>query len=74
MIPGPARFDLPEGLVYLDGNSLGALPHGVADRMSEVVRTEWLDVQRCSRHHDRRMMKGNSPRLAFDSSTRPGTS
>lgn len=41
MIPGPERFDLAEGLVYLDGNSLGALPHGVADRLAEVVRTEW---------------------------------
>ncbi len=36
-----ARFDLPEGLVYLDGNSLGALPVGVADRLSDVVRREW---------------------------------
>lgn len=35
------RFDLPEGLVYLDGNSLGALPAGVADRLVDVVRREW---------------------------------
>ncbi len=34
-------FDLPEDLVYLDGNSLGALPHGVADRLQDVVRREW---------------------------------
>ncbi len=34
-------FDLPEGLVYLDGNSLGALPRGVADRVAEVCREEW---------------------------------
>ncbi len=34
-------FQLPEGLVYLDGNSLGALPSGVAERLAEVVRTEW---------------------------------
>jgi len=36
-----ARFDLPEGLVYLDGNSLGALPKGVAARIDAVVREEW---------------------------------
>jgi kynureninase len=35
------RFDLPEGLVYLDGNSLGALPRGVAERLQDVVRREW---------------------------------
>lgn len=32
---------LPDGVVYLDGNSLGPLPHGVADRVAEVVRGEW---------------------------------
>ena len=36
-----ARFDLPDGLVYLDGNSLGPLPHGVAARMDEVLKREW---------------------------------
>jgi kynureninase len=35
------RFSLPEGVVYLDGNSLGALPRGVADRLADVVRREW---------------------------------
>ena len=36
-----ARFDLPDGVVYLDGNSLGPLPRGVAARMDRVVRREW---------------------------------
>ena len=35
--------DSPRGAaaVYLDGNSLGALPVGVAERVEDVVRREW---------------------------------
>ena len=36
-----ARFDLPEGLTYLDGNSLGPLPRGVAGRVARAIRGEW---------------------------------
>ncbi|WP_424891533.1 kynureninase [Streptomyces sp. XH2] len=36
-----AEFDLDDGVVYLDGNSLGALPRGVAGRLCEVVGHEW---------------------------------
>jgi kynureninase len=35
------RFDLPDAMVYLDGNSLGALPRGVAERVARVVEQEW---------------------------------
>lgn len=35
------RFDLPEGVIYLDGNSLGPLPRGVAERVARAVRGEW---------------------------------
>ncbi len=35
------RFELPPGIIYLDGNSLGALPKGVAERLDEAVREEW---------------------------------
>ncbi|MBB5873969.1 kynureninase [Allocatelliglobosispora scoriae] len=35
------RFDLDPDVVYLDGNSLGALPRGVAERVAEVITKEW---------------------------------
>lgn len=35
------RFDLPEGVIYLDGNSLGVLPSATMARMETVVRREW---------------------------------
>ncbi|MCS7058258.1 MAG: kynureninase [Meiothermus sp.] len=34
-------FVIPEGLIYLDGNSLGPLPKRVAERMREVVEGQW---------------------------------
>ena len=36
-----AAFDLPEGVIYLAGNSLGAPPRTAAPRLAEVVREEW---------------------------------
>ena len=35
------RFVLPEGVIYLDGNSLGALPKATPARIAEVVAKEW---------------------------------
>jgi kynureninase len=37
------RFDLPEGVIYLDGNSLGALPKETPARLEKVLRGEWGD-------------------------------
>lgn len=34
-------FLIPEGVIYLDGNSLGCLPKAVPARMAEVVSAEW---------------------------------
>jgi kynureninase len=35
------EFSLPEGIIYLDGNSLGALPRQTAARLGQVVAQEW---------------------------------
>ncbi|MDZ7892763.1 MAG: kynureninase [Rhodoferax sp.] len=34
-------FDIPEGVIYLDGNSLGVMPKTAAARAAEVVTQEW---------------------------------
>ena len=34
-------FDLPSGLIYLDGNSLGPPPLGAHERLERVSRREW---------------------------------
>ncbi|MBO6767036.1 MAG: kynureninase [Erythrobacter sp.] len=35
------RFEVPEGVIYLDGNSLGCLPKATPARLEQVVREEW---------------------------------
>ena len=34
-------FDLPEAVIYLDGNSLGATPRTAAARLASIVGEEW---------------------------------
>lgn len=41
LAPYRARFTLPEGVIYLDGNSLGALPKATPDVLRRVVEQEW---------------------------------
>ncbi len=38
-----ARFRMPPGIVYLDGNSLGPLPKATVARINDVLRVEWGD-------------------------------
>jgi kynureninase len=35
------RFALPPGVIYLDGNSLGAMPRAVPARMQRAIEQEW---------------------------------
>ncbi|MFC9926991.1 kynureninase [Streptomyces sp. NPDC127190] len=44
LAPLRSRFHLDEG-VYLDGNSLGALPAHVPDRVADVVRRQWGELR-----------------------------
>ena len=41
LAPLRERFALPTGIIYLDGNSLGARPHTALARAREVVEREW---------------------------------
>ncbi len=34
-------FHLPDGLIYLDGNSLGPLPRRTVERMNRILEHEW---------------------------------
>ena len=39
-----ALFDVPEGLIYLDGNSLGPVARGVAERVTAAIEQEWGEM------------------------------
>ena len=41
LAPLRAQFALPEGLIYLDGNSLGARPVAALERAQQVIAEEW---------------------------------
>jgi kynureninase len=39
-----AMFHLPDGMIYLDGNSLGPLPLAAVDRMETTLRDQWGEL------------------------------
>ncbi len=41
LAPFRDRFLLPEGVIYLDGNSLGPVPKETPERVADVVAREW---------------------------------
>ncbi|CUH74699.1 Kynureninase [Tritonibacter multivorans] len=41
MLPKKHLFDIPAGVIYLDGNSLGVLPKGAAERAQKTITQEW---------------------------------
>lgn len=41
LAPLREQFDLPPGLIYLDGNSLGARPKAALARAQQVIAREW---------------------------------
>jgi kynureninase len=40
-LPVKDRFILPEGMIYLDGNSLGPLPKNVPAAVSQMITDQW---------------------------------
>lgn len=40
-LPRKDLFEIPDGIIYLDGNSLGVLPKGAAIRATRVIEEEW---------------------------------
>ncbi len=37
-------FYMPDGVIYLDGNSLGPLPHSAVERVSSLMTHQWGEM------------------------------
>ena len=53
LAPLREEFELPENIIYLDGNSLGALPREAARRLERLITREWgRDLIKSWNEHD----------------------
>ncbi|MBI0151495.1 kynureninase, partial [Bifidobacterium sp. M0353] len=41
LAPLKNQFELPQGVIYLDGNSLGAKPRKAAENAQAVINQQW---------------------------------
>ena len=37
------NFYLPQGLIYLDGNSLGPMPNKALEHLEQTIKNEWSE-------------------------------
>ncbi|MDE3122638.1 MAG: kynureninase [Paracoccaceae bacterium] len=70
-----AMFHLPEGVIYLDGNSLGPLPRAAAARVARTITQEWGDmlITAWNRAHWMEMPARVGDRVARLIGAEPGT-
>jgi kynureninase len=69
-----ARFALPQGVLYLDGNSLGALPKATPARLAAVIAEEWGEglIRSWNRHGWIDMPRRVGDKIAQLIGARPG--
>jgi kynureninase len=68
------RFALPEGILYLDGNSLGALPKATPARLAAIIAEEWGEglIRSWNRHGWIDMPRRVGDKIARLIGARPG--